>query len=329
MKRKFAAVTALFIAAVMLCSCGKTVDTLRLGTGNTGGIYYTYGSMIGELYGSGMSVKSTAGSQANMRLMKEGFVDLAIVQSDVLSEAVNGTGDFQDEPVECVRAVAGLYTEAFQIVVHADSDINSISDLQGKRVSVGDEGSGVAKNAEYLLRSAGLKSTDIVPAYMTYSESAAALESNDIDAFFVILGTPSTVITELAESTDVRIISIDERTISYMTNLYQGYYETTIPSGTYKGQDTDISTIGVKAVLTANSDIDPMQIEAITAMLFEKGSSIRYTVPVSEPDVDFAVSDIPCSFHSGAAEYYKSIGVTVNSDNENGSGGYVFGAQDQ
>lgn len=79
-------------------SCAKS-DELRLGSGNTGGLYYTYANMLRELDGGGIDVKQTAGSQANMRLLSEGFVDLAIVQSDVLSEAVNGTGDFAGEPV--------------------------------------------------------------------------------------------------------------------------------------------------------------------------------------------------------------------------------------
>ena len=137
--RKLLSTAAASVMAVsLLCSCGQS-GTLKLGTGNTGGNYYSYGTMLHELDENGIEVKKTAGSQANLRLMNEGFIDMAIVQSDVLSEAVNGVGDFENEPVSGVRAVAGLYDEAFQIIVRSESDINSIADLKGKKISVGDE----------------------------------------------------------------------------------------------------------------------------------------------------------------------------------------------
>ena len=101
----------------------------------------------------------TAGSQANMRLLKDGFINMGIVQSDVLSEAVNGTGDFNGNKINNVRAVAALYMESFQIIVAADSDIQTPADLKGKKVSVGEEDSGVAKNAEYILNSVSLETT--------------------------------------------------------------------------------------------------------------------------------------------------------------------------
>ena len=317
----------IIMAMSLLCSCGQS-GVLRLGTGNTGGNYYSYGTLLHELDENGIEVKKTAGSQANLRLMNEGFIDMAIVQSDVLSEAVNGVGDFENEPVSGVRAVAGLYDEAFQIVVRSKSDINSIADLKGKKISVGDEGSGVAKNAEYLLLSAGVAFSSVEPVYMSYSDSAAALESGDIDAFFAIIGTPATVVSELAESTDIRIIAPDSRTIEYMLNIYKGYSEITIPAGTYHGQDEDIPTIGVKAVLVADSDTDRQQIKDITALLFGKSSSIKYSVAVPEPDTEFAVSDIPCSFHQGAADHYASVGITVSTDPENDGNSFIFGAQD-
>lgn len=163
---------------------------------------------------------------------------------------------------------------------------------------------------------------------MSYSDSAAALESGDIDAFFAIIGTPATVVSELAESTDIRIIAPDSRTIEYMLNIYKGYSEITIPAGTYHGQDEDISTIGVKAVLVADSDTDRQQIKDITALLFGKSSSIKYSVAVPEPDTEFAVSDIPCSFHQGAADHYASVGITVSTDPENDGNSFIFGAQD-
>ena len=100
------------VLAFALSSCSDTGE-LRLGSGNTGGLYYTYANMLRELDGGGIEVKQTAGSQANMRLLNEGFVDLAIVQSDVLSEAVNGTGDFEGEPVSVSEPLQGFTAKPF------------------------------------------------------------------------------------------------------------------------------------------------------------------------------------------------------------------------
>ena len=310
-KKMLLSAAAVVLSLTMLCSCGETPE-LRLGTGNPGGIYYAYGTMLRELDDCGIDVKKTEGSRANMRLMNEGFLDLAIVQSDVLAEAVNGSGDFEGAPVSGVRAVAGLYYEAFQIITRADSGITALSDLRGRKMSVGEEGSGVAKNAEYLLLSAGIPYTAVETVNMSYADSAAALESGDIDAFFVILGAPSTVVSELAESTDISIMEFDERTIAAMTEIYSGYYGMTIPAGTYHGQTEDIATVGVKAVLTADARVSSESIREVTAALFEKGGSIKYTMTVAEPDIEFAVTDIPCGFHQGAADYYSWNGVTVS-----------------
>lgn len=298
-------------AVFFLCSCSGSSE-LRLGTGNPGGIYYSYGNTLREMDGNKISVKRTEGSQANMRLLDEDFLDLAIVQSDVLAEAVEGSGSFDGEPVERIRAVAGLYSEAFHIVVRDDSGIESLSDLKGKKISVGEEGSGAVHNLTRLLTSAGVSEKSVQTVCMSYTESAEALESGGIDAFFCVLGAPSTVISELYADDNVRLLAIDERTAGAMTELFSGYFSMTIPAGTYSGQDSDIQTIGVKAVLTADSRIDSGRIREVTAALFEKGSSIKFSLSVPEPNLEFAVTDIPCEFHEGAAQYYESAGISVD-----------------
>ena len=310
-KKLTAAVSAVIVSIFALCSCSETSE-LRLGTGNPGGIYYAYGNTLREIENNTISVKKTEGSEANMRLLKEDFLDLAIVQSDILAEASAGSGSFDGEPVDRVRAIAGLYSEAFHIVVRADSGIESLSDLKGKKVSVGEDGSGAVGNLTHLLTSAGVSPSAVEPVNMSYTESAEALENGGIDAFFCILGAPSAVVGELFSSDEVRLLSFDERTVSAMTELYSGYFGMTIPAGTYNGQDEDIPTVGVKAVLTADSRINSDKIKEVTRALFENGSSIRFSLTVPEPEIGFAVSDIPCAFHDGAAEYYESVGVTVS-----------------
>lgn len=305
----------LFIAVVlltMLCSCSKSSE-IKLGSGNEGGIYYNFANVFSDIDGNITNTR-TAGSQANMRLLKDGFIDMGIVQSDVLSEAVNGTGDFKENKIENARAVAALYMESFQIIVAADSDINTPADLKGKKVSVGEEDSGVAKNAEYILNSVSLDYDMIDVCNMDYQKSAEALQNGSIDAFFVVLGAPCDVITQLSEDIDIRILPLDDRTISYMTNLYDGYYETVIKAGTYKGIDEDVKTVGVKAVLVASKKIDSDAVKSITKMLFEENDEIKKKVSLANGDVKFATENIPCGFHKGAAEYYDSVGTAVKEE---------------
>lgn len=115
----------------MFCSCCKHSE-IKLGSGNEGGIYYKFADTLSDIDENITNIR-TAGSQANMRLLKDGFINMGIVQSDVLSEAVNGTGDFNGNKINNVRAVAALYMESFQIIVPADSDIKTPADLKGKR----------------------------------------------------------------------------------------------------------------------------------------------------------------------------------------------------
>lgn len=306
-----AALAAAAALCLSLCSCGKNV---KLGTGNDGGIYRKYGNAFAGLEsGVNVIVKNTAGSQANLRLLNDGFIDMAIVQSDMLSEAVNGTDDFKGSPVSDVRAVAALYMEDFQIVVRADSDIESIADLAEKRISLGEDGSGVAKNAEYILNSAGISMNMVNTCYMNYQQSAEALKDGEIDAFFAVLGAPADVISQLAEDISIRLLPMDERTAAYMTNLYEGYFSTEIKAGTYSGINEDVPTIGVKAVLVADASADAQTVKKLTAAIFENSGDIEKQ-GLAAPNSDFATSGLPCAFHKGAVEYYKSINISVNAD---------------
>ena len=206
--------------------------------------------------------------------------------------------------------------ESFQIIVPADSDIQTPADLKGKKVSVGEEDSGVAKNAEYILNSVSLDYNMIDVRNMNYQKSAEALKNGSIDAFFVVLGAPCDIITQLSEEMDIRILPLDDRTISYMTNLYDGYYETVIKAGTYKGIDEDVKTVGVKAVLVASQKMDSDTVADITKMLFEENDQIKKRISFANNDTKFATDNIPCAFHKGAVEYYNSIGTAITEEDQ-------------
>lgn len=311
----------LALSAALLLSlvgCGQRSAELRLGTGGVGGTYYAFGNALAQQVGEEqesltLTVKTTAGSAANLRLLREGFLQMAIVQSDTLVDAVSGTGSFESAgAIEGCAAVAGLYTEACQIVVPAASDIRTVRDLAGHRVSVGEEESGVRKNAEEILLSNGISLKMLESADLSFADAADALERGEIDAFFCTAGAPTNAITDLAGRMDIRLLSLSPEAQDNLLSLSSGYTACTVPAGTYSGQTEEVSTVGVKAVLVADSSVDKDKVAAVTRYLLENGDKLRYTANVSFPsDPYFAVEDIPCSFHAGSAEYYAEKGITV------------------
>lgn len=298
-----------------LSSCGKATEELRFGTGDTGGTYYAYGSALASYLEDAehsVTVKVTTGSEANLRLLQGSLLDLAIVQSDTLQNAATGEEDFSGEPLSGYSAVAGLYTEACQIVVTKSSGITSIADLAGKRVSVGEEDSGVTRNAEQILNANGLTMDMLLVSRMSFSDAAAAMERGEIDAFFCTAGAPTNAVAELAGKMDIRLISPDQRTIDQLTGLYGYYAVCTIPVGTYHGQEEDVTTLGVRAVLVASDSLDAAAVKDITAALFDHNAEIQSTVAVNAAmDYSAAVQSIPIGFHPGAAAFYQDQGITV------------------
>ena len=319
---KFFKLLLLLPIIALLAGCGgKTAgDTapIRFGTGGTGGMYYHYGTELAKMIkaddkGYSLDVKTTAGAAANLRLLREKFLDVAIVQSDTLSNAVNGKGIFTEiGPGVGYAAVAGIYTEACQIVVPANSDIKTVNDLVGKKVSVGEKESGALQNADQILMAHGLTFEMIEPSYLSFADSAKALHEGKIDAFFITAGAPTNAINDLAMSTEIRLLSIAPDIQNNMMKLYQGYTRCIIPANTYQGQKEDVSTIGVKAVLVASTDLKDDAVAYLTEFILKNTAKLPHNNTNSEFTTAYAVEDIPANFHAGAAKFYETQGVKVN-----------------
>ena len=307
------------IAFMVGCGGGEKSagNVMRLGTGGTGGMYYAYGTELAKMTEAdgknhALDVKMTAGSAANLRLLREKFLDLAIVQSDTLSNAINGRGVFAAAgPGVGYAAVAGLYTEACQIVVSKNSGINNVSELVGKKVSVGERESGVLQNAEQILMAHGLTFEMIETLYMSFTDAASAMEKGQIDALFITAGAPTAAIANLATKKEIKILSIDPDVQNNMMKLYKGYTRCTIPANTYAGQTEEVNTIGVKAVLVASTDLKDDEVTYLTEFIFKNAEKLPHNMS-DKLTVDYAIQDIPASFHAGAAKFYDMQGVKVN-----------------
>ena len=315
----------LFLCAllVMLTGCSAKNDKIKMGAAGWGGTYRVFCDTFSDIASEGeenpvIEVKTTAGSKANIRLLSEGYIQLAVVQNDMANNAYYAVENFKDkDKYQGYGAVAGLYIEACQIVVREDSGIRSIDDLQGKKISVGEEESGTELNATQILDAYGLSDKLVEKVNLNYADAAKDLEDGKIDAFFCTAGTQTTVIEELARQCNIRLLNIDDNGIEKLLNSYDSYTECIIPKGTYKGQDEDVKTVGVKALLLASNKLSADSVKELTAILFKNKEKLQYTLPVDfSMDEKSSVEGVTIPFHKGAASYYKDKGINVETKPE-------------
>ena len=322
MKKKL---TILCAVVVMICTCltgcGVNAGKIRFGSAGIGGTYQIFGDTFANLVTSksknyNIEVKTTAGSAANLRLLSKDYIQMAVAQMDLINDAYERTGIFEnDKKYQGYSAIASLYTEACQIVVPADSSIHSIEDLEGKKVSIGEEESGTEQNAIQILSAYGLNEKLVDEVNLDYTNAAKKLNSGDIDALFCTAGVQTTVINELAKQRKIRLISLDQKGIDRLKKSYKFYTEYSIPANTYTDQTQPVKTVGVKAVLLASDKLSEDTVKQLTKILFANEQKIQYALPVDiSLDEKTAVEGITIPFHDGAAAYYKQYGITVNTE---------------
>ena len=292
---------------------------IKFGAAGLGGTYRVFGDTFANLVTSknkkySMEVKTTAGSAANIRLLSDGYIQMAIgKQTNLTNDAYERTGIFENEKKHGgYSAVAALYTEACQVVVRADSGINTIEDLQDKRVSVGEEESGTEQNAKQILAVYGLNDSLVDEVNLDYTNAAQELKAGTIDAFFCTAGAQTTAIGELAKKCEIRLLNIDEKSADKLKRTYKFYTDCTIPKETYQGQTKDIHTVGVKAVLLASDKLSADTVKDITKILFKNKEELQYSLPVDiSIDEKTAVEGVTIPFHEGAAAYYEECGINI------------------
>ena len=208
---------------------------LTFGTGGETGTYYAFGGVLAGYVSNNAGLSITAvtsgGSQANVEDLNAGDVQLAFVQSDVMSYAYNGERLF-DTAVTGFSVAAALYMEQVQIVT-TNPDIKSVADLAGKSVSIGDRGSGVYFNAIDVLGAYGLGEEDINAVYQSFGDSAESLKDGKIDAAFIVAGAPTPAIVDLSTSGPVYLVSLDEAHVNDLLSASPYYSAYTIPAGIY------------------------------------------------------------------------------------------------
>ena len=310
--KKIISLVLVGILSLSLFACGK--KSIGVATGGTSGTYYGFTNIIAQTLNEkykdklNLTVESTGASKANIQLIDSGDDQIAIVQNDVMYYAYSGTDMFDGEkPITSFSAIASCYPEAIQIV--ANKNINSIADLKGKKVSVGDAGSGTEFNAKQILGVYDIDiDKDIVKNNQSFADSCDSIKNGTIDAAFVTAGAPTTAVTELATTYDFNILSLDNQHMSKLTNQYQYYTELTIPANTYSCVKNDVKTVAVMATFIASNKLDEETVYTFTKALFEDKDQFQH-VKAENLNPNTGISGISIPFHLGAEKYYKEIGL--------------------
>lgn len=290
---------------------------LNYATGGTSGTYYGFSGVIANVLNEKLKdtlklvVESTGASKANIQMLQSGDADIAIVQNDVMSYAYTGTDLFEGTaPITDFSAVASCYPEYVQIL--ASKDISSIEQLAGKRVSVGDAGSGTEFNARQILAAYNLSFDDIKVSNQSFADSADSLKNGTIDAAFVVAGYPTTAVTELATNYDFNLLAIDADHAAKLQSDYGFYYYGVIPGGTYSPVADDVPAVAVMATIVASNKVSSDVIYAFVKGLFDYKDDITAGhVKGNELDLNTAVSGVSIPWHDGAAKFYTEMGLNI------------------
>ena len=290
-KKTLAVGAVLAAAAVFFTGCNGNSDVegkkfLNIGTGGTAGTYYPIGGAIAEVLnkeipGMSANAQSTGASVANVNILGDGTIDLAMVQNDIAYYAANGTEMFVDKKVNGLKGIAALYPETCQFVTLRSSGIKSLAELKGRRVAVGAVGSGVEANVRQILAAYGVSYDDIDAKFLSFAEGASALKDGNVDVAVLTAGYPTASVQDIAAQHPVRLLPVEDKVADDLIAQYPFYTKTVIPAGTYVGFDEAVPSVSVMAMLVAGPTVNEELGYTVTKAIFSNLDRLRTAHPVA------------------------------------------------
>lgn len=298
---------------------------IAIGTGGPTGVYFATGNAIcrlihkeaaegrktGRKHGIRCSAPSTGGSTYNIGQIAEGELDFGLTQSDWQFHAFKGDAPDKVKAVPKLRSVFSVHPEPFQLIVAKDSNINNFKDLRGKRVNIGNPGSGQRSTMEVLMSAHGLTTDDFtVATELTSTEQSNALCDGEIDAYGYTVGVPNAGVAVATDGCEARIVSLDGEVEKKLVADTPYYAFAKIPAGTYKTTDEDVTTFGVMATFVTNEDTDEQVVYEVTRAVMENIDDFRKLHPAfAHLDPKEMISNgLSAPIHPGAEKYYKEKG---------------------
>ena len=326
------------LGAVALVACAATLGAqemsfFRIATGGTAGTYFPIGGLIanaisnppgsraceegGSCGAPGLVATALAsnGSVANINGIAGGSLESGFSQSDVAYWAYTGTGVFEGQAkVENLRTIANLYPESIHIVARADSGIDSVADLKGKKVSLDEPGSGTLVDARLILAAYGITENDIEPEYLKPNQAADLMRDGSMDAFFFVGGFPAGAIAELATSRSIKLVPITGAEADAVTGEYNFFSKNTVPGGTYEGVADDVETLAVGAQWVVGAEQPDDLVYEITKALWNENSRRLLDsghAKGKEIRLETALDGVGVPLHPGSERFYREAGLEI------------------
>lgn len=306
---------ALCLSALPAASAPVGAETVDLLTGRGSSVYYALGVALADAIdravpGNKTVVRGTRGSIDNLNLLQEGTGAIALASGDALASAWNGDDSIGfTAPLARLRGIAALYPDAIQIVARADSGIRTLSDLRGKRVSVGAAKSAIELDARTILAAAELPYASLGEVkYFPFGESAEELKAGHIDAMLQSAVAGALALRDLANAVDVVLVPVPPEVVRRIGN--GAYAPATIPAGTYRGQAADVPAVAVQNYLVTRDDVPAELVYAITKALWSARDPLAAAVPEAGAiELRRALEGMPVPLHPGAERYYRERGL--------------------
>ncbi len=315
--RRSAILIALAIITCMSLSCSdEPRQSISIGTGGTGGVYYPYGGGLAELWskrvpGLRAVAEVTGGSVENVRLAHKGETVIGEIMGDVAFQACRGQGKFEGTPQK-ILGLAAMYPNILQIVAHKSSSLDHISQLKGKTVSIGAPGSGTAFMSELVLEALDIPEDSFQIRRLSFVENANALRDHSIDAGIWCVAPPTSSIMDLATTHNIKIIPFSPDELKKITQRHTFYSGYELPAGVYRGVDEPVQTLSVWNMIICQADLPEDLIYQLAKVLFENNEYMRRIHPFAQHTTpENTVEHSPIPLHPGAIKYLKEKGLDI------------------
>ncbi|MCT8648409.1 TAXI family TRAP transporter solute-binding subunit [Glaesserella parasuis] len=291
---------------------------VTIGTGGQTGVYYVVGQSICQLVNrdtAKTNVKcnapSTGASVANLNAIADKQMEMGIAQSDWQYHAYNGSSSFEGKKNDKLRAVFSIHPEPFTVMARTDAKITNFDDLKGKRVNVGDPGSGTRATMNVILAAKGRTDKEFkVASELKPAEMASVMYDNNLDAITYNVGHPNGALKEAAASCDAHLVPVTGEAIDKLVADHPYYAKATIPGGLYKGTDNPVDTFGVYATLVTSADVDADRVYTVVKAVFDNFDRFKRLHPAFEnlKEEEMIKNALSAPLHEGAIRYYKERG---------------------
>jgi uncharacterized protein len=289
-----------------------------IASGSVDGAYYPIAGAISRITSNTrdlnvlVAVESSAGSIANVQLIRSGEVDFALLQNDIAYYAFNGItlDTFAGKPVKSMTGVFSVYPEIVHVIARKAADVRSIRDLRGKRVVLGSPGTGAEQDALQILRAHGISETELRTISIARAAAFDQLKAGAVDAVFVSTALGSSLIADAIGSGKLTLIGIGASASQALQRSYPFYMIERIPAKTYPGQDYDVQSVGVMAILVARSTLPDDLVYAVTKSIFDNLPQFHAAHPAARHlTLNTALSGMALPLHPGAERYFQQNGV--------------------